>query len=653
VNGFDTLPRSPRLADVVDRLIRIGLNVAGLAALGSSLLLLVISPAERHLLDWLVMAICTAIWLGGYLTHSLKQRAVVSATSLGLLLVAPVLVSGLERPFGAPAFVNTINVAFAAIFSAVIALDVFAASIGLLSITISVALVVQIAPPIAALSPNSIVNWLGVTYCLIVGLGLILTRSQWHGYAHSADRKYEALRELEVEERRAREVNTARAAVDRRVHETILNTLAGISFGVAEEHRNTAIAACRHDLAQLDRGMPQRDSLEAQAVIAEAVTAASRGALECHVMLHASPSLLPETATGLRDVIVECLRNVSRHSGSNLAWIECSSTDQEVLVTVTDRGNGINPAKPDRFGVPYAVHEAMLGIGGSATFTSDPTVGTTVSLRAPLVQPKDVPSPPDVATVLDVSRLGRIGLLGGNLVLVISAIPLTRPLGIAWLSMALALILLLVNLTLALTWTSRWRIPLAVISISISAGILLAAALTSPECLVAPQVGSLAGFVCGSVSALAFFAPRRPAGRAVMISVPFIAGTILVTELPRSCQSGTLVSVLVATAYFVALWYLLRWSETQFVKERNEAAETSMRILESRLTAERAAAEISRWDYLSVGARDLLTAIVTGALDPCSEEARVLADGEANLIRHQLGRVPTASTADGLRVALE
>jgi signal transduction histidine kinase len=83
----------------------------------------------------------------------------------------------------------------------------------------------------------------------------------------------------------------------------------------------------------------------------------------------------------------ELLMNVVKHAGASRAWLELSTREQELLITVADDGRGFDPEEMERehafsFGL-YSIKERLLGLGGRMQIASEPGRGSRVSLSAP------------------------------------------------------------------------------------------------------------------------------------------------------------------------------------------------------------------------------------------------------------------------------
>jgi signal transduction histidine kinase len=100
-----------------------------------------------------------------------------------------------------------------------------------------------------------------------------------------------------------------------------------------------------------------------------------------------------ETETAVFRTVQECLTNIHRHSGSPVAQIVLSRSEDEVQLKVHDSGRGIPTEKLNEIasaGTPgvgiRGMRERMRQLGGSLEIQSDEK-GTTVEARLPVTSP--------------------------------------------------------------------------------------------------------------------------------------------------------------------------------------------------------------------------------------------------------------------------
>jgi signal transduction histidine kinase len=92
----------------------------------------------------------------------------------------------------------------------------------------------------------------------------------------------------------------------------------------------------------------------------------------------------------------EALENVHRHAPSSRVELTARQENGTVLVEVVDDGPGVpvelieQREREGHFGL-LGMRERMAGVGGSCTFSSAPSAGTTVALAAPRTDPHLLP----------------------------------------------------------------------------------------------------------------------------------------------------------------------------------------------------------------------------------------------------------------------
>jgi signal transduction histidine kinase len=94
-----------------------------------------------------------------------------------------------------------------------------------------------------------------------------------------------------------------------------------------------------------------------------------------------------ETGTALYRIAQEALRNVAKHAGETPVSVDLEAVGGELLLTVSDSGNGfIDSANKVGLGLTSMRERAYLA-GGVFSVVSAPGKGTTVKVRIPFPQP--------------------------------------------------------------------------------------------------------------------------------------------------------------------------------------------------------------------------------------------------------------------------
>ncbi|WP_068398707.1 MacS family sensor histidine kinase [Kribbia dieselivorans] len=204
-----------------------------------------------------------------------------------------------------------------------------------------------------------------------------------------------------------RERMAERERLNRVVHDGVLQTLAyihrrGLQIGgeaaelgelAAEQERG--LRALMVTSPALDRRPAQasgtaRQKSEQRDVGADLMAlAADRDRVE--VVRPAGAVALPaHEATELRAAVAACLDNVEVHAGPQArAWVLVEDLGDEVVVTVRDDGVGLEEgrlaeaAEAGRLGAASSIRGRIEDLGGSASWTTTPGRGCTVTLTVP------------------------------------------------------------------------------------------------------------------------------------------------------------------------------------------------------------------------------------------------------------------------------
>ena len=100
--------------------------------------------------------------------------------------------------------------------------------------------------------------------------------------------------------------------------------------------------------------------------------------------------LSPEAETSVYRIAQEGLNNVVKHSHATEASIEIKKSETQLVISVQDNGNGVpRPSPKDNgnsargFGLA-GIAERVRVLGGSLAIDSEPSRGTTITVRLEL-----------------------------------------------------------------------------------------------------------------------------------------------------------------------------------------------------------------------------------------------------------------------------
>ena len=97
-------------------------------------------------------------------------------------------------------------------------------------------------------------------------------------------------------------------------------------------------------------------------------------------------------------IVQEALNNVRKHADATLVRVHAERQDGHLVLTVSDNGQGFDPAAPriGGYGLQGMTERADL-IGATVQVTSAPQDGTTVSVEVPLEREPEPVRGPDAA----------------------------------------------------------------------------------------------------------------------------------------------------------------------------------------------------------------------------------------------------------------
>ena len=587
---------------------------------------------ESTLRDWVAWAIPLVLWLTGLAARSRSSRAVIQSSAGFLLVLTTYFDPGSDR------WISITTICFAVIVGAVFNLSTRGAAVVVLTATVlDFATAWGVDSPRALFGVVQLVPWAGGALQLLAGGGLLLAWHSWMRNVTLADDEFDSIKRAIESDQQASAAREGTEAVARRIHETILNTLAAISMGVEPGREAEAQGACRRDLEQMNRDVRRLDSCELREVIDTAVATIQLSRLTCSVTVQGDRRVEAQIANAIHDAVVEALRNVERHSGQLEAQVEVR-VDRAITITISDAGRGPAPTASERFGLRNSLRSNMASIGGRAHMEKNDRGGTTVTLQSPtdIDRGMAIPTFP-ILGAADATLVGRLGATGTNLFMllilapVLAAMPNPIPLAIS----TLAFIGLVVLLVFA--WQTPLRPLLNWCGIALISLPFVVAAWEPLTCSASPALQALIAGASGG-AALLILVANRPLYRRVLILLLAVAGPLVATvRLPEECRLEPGLTVGVNAVYVAAIVSVLTWIDLRFEVRRAQAQNAWQAFVENQAASEREEAIARGWNLIGPGARDLLEGIADGSMSLGDPEARTKAAAEASTIRSALG----------------
>jgi len=630
--SFTVLER-PSLASVVQTAGRVALVAAGGVIFLPPAVFLALSSTPQ-LRDWVALLIPFTVWLAGAMPAFRSVRPVVQ-TSAGFLLVLMAFVV-----VDAGSWISVTTTCFAIIVAAVFNLSTRSAALVVVIATVlDTAFAYTQGDDRVLFGVVLLEPWAGGLLQLLAGGGLLLAWHSWMRNIAVADAEFESIRQSAEIDQPASAARAGAEAVARRIHETILNTLAAIAMGVDQENRDGAANACRRDLEQMERNLRQlpATSLSELVDIARATIQPSR--LICDVSISGDQVIDATITNALHDALVEALRNVERHSGVTHASIEITVTDV-ITIHVSDEGRGPSATDAERFGLRNAIRSNIASISGTAELVRNARGGTTVILTVPTNRSEKplLPSFP-ILGAADTTRIGRLGAAGTNIFMLAILVPVARDLPLPTPVVIATIGYVAVILALVFLWGSAARPWLNWLGIGLLIGPFLATSWVELPCGSSPAIqGLITGMSGGGV--LLLLVANAALYRRLLIYFLAIAGPIAITlRLPTTCNSEAALTTTIQVIYIGAIIAVLTWIDRRFEVRRNQAQQTWQETLAENTVAEHQSAVARGWTNIGSNARDLLEGVADRTLDASDPKVRSSAAAEGAAIRSKLGLV--------------
>ena len=625
--------------------MRVGVAIfTGVVAFAPSLLYFVVSRANVTWLLVLEWAIPFGLWLLAW--RSGPRRAVLLPLPIAVFMAAVVA-------FPVPSGFTWTRLAGIALALAVTA----AAMSGLkwtlawsaYAVTLLTVDYLRSVPHAGHLSSSTLDVASTVLGILVIPAAMAVVSRQWNNACEEADAASEASRQREAQALAAERAEAAREAVDRRIHETVLNTLATIAR--ARTSSKAARIQCAEDLRALD-------SLEAAAP--RSVQGLLARALERHPVPTPTVTVVAGDVAFQDDDLAsvafvalgEVLRNVNRHARASRTVIRVRVPRDHVTFTIADDGVGMNDTALRRFGMRRALIESVESSGGSVEVHSEPGAGTTVKITMPLAKRRSV-RPPSATSSIDVLlrpasvRVAMASVIViGLMLLVPTAQVFTNPilLGASYLAFACVVI------AVTLRWQVRGIATLAWVSLGVMVATQAIAGWGVQGCVSAGGLHQVV-FTTAAAMLLPPLALRRRPWTFAMVALVVLSTVLTPWVLPQDCRIEALVPAIETSLWVVALVGIISVLSRAFDRSSLALAVRWQEIADADARRYAIHAADQRWRSVDSRTRDLLVSVADGTSSPDEPGVRSAAMRLEARIRSLLETSKIRSP--GLRACLE
>lgn len=416
------------------------------------------------------------------------------------------------------------------------------------------------------------------------------------------DRIAESMETLKARDAIMRALAEEHSSQRRRLHETVLNTLATLvrkNTGKTE----TLLNRLRSEIAEARfyQGLVAPTSMSA--IIGSVVPTLAPGDPSVEIKEGEDVLLPQKIARDVRDAMAELILNAVRHSGGSHVHISWERQQKSLIIRVKDDGIGLSQKSSKGLGLGQILPEILADRRARMNISTGEGTGTAIELVVPLEQEEDQPAiahtpPHSLFEMFD--SVGRILLAAPALAVAGLSWWLVRPYSPK--PILMALLLIHVVSVLVASMNPRRRGAWTLIVVGLFAG-LLTVLLISNNANACQNIGQLrwaANFLCSTTSIGAvFYVPRRL--RLIFMALTIVSLYLMGFILPKSCSSALLTPASALLGFFLVLLTLWRqsnrWRASLRVSKARSAALTRRRI-ERKIDADRAEQWFSAMDYL-------------------------------------------------------
>jgi signal transduction histidine kinase len=478
---------------------------------------------------------------------------------------------------------------------------------------------------------NTLNSWIAPLWLVILGSFVGFAFHRLEVTVLREDRISESMEMLKARDAIARALSEEHASQQRRLHETVLNTL-GTLVRTGSGPTTPLVTRLSHEIAEA-RDFEGIEAPSTMAAIVDSVIMAA-GDSDLHIGVVGGDDILLSqiVARDVRDALAELIRNAIKHSGGSQVLISWQVSERNLLIKLSDNGVGIPEKVAKGLGLGQILPEILRDRGASMNISSNSGGGTRFDLKIPLDVEEDRPAVNELpySILQEFDSVGRlllaapalsVGVLGWWLISPYQLKPLLA-----------ALLFLHVSTVLTASINPRAKSAWVLIACGLGSGltVILLIAINIHTCADISQLRWAANFLYVSTSlGLAFYAPGSL--RPFLIVTSVIGLFAMSLFLPGACASALFTPAIALLALFlviVTMWRQSnRWRASVRLSE-SRSSEMTRRRIERRLSAYRADQWFSALDYLDRFAKAAVTGtLVQSALQQRAhiEEARLRA----------------------------
>jgi len=479
-------------------------------------------------------------------------------------------------------------------------------------------------------------GWLAPLWLLLLGLLVAHSFRRLDVAMAEADRMNESLEALNAREALARALHEERSLQQRRLHETVLNTLASLVRKGAESVQPT-IYRLRDEIAEA-RAI---EGLNRPASMFTIVRSAlpTIGELDPRIdVIEGEDVLLPRLiARDVRDALAELIRNAIKHSRGTRISISWEVSRARLLIKVADDGVGMANPKSTGLGLGRILPEILRDLSAHMSLRSDSHSGTEVSLTVPLEIPEIETSVevPRRALMAELDSAGRVVLFAPAISAAIAGWWLIQPFE----PKPLLTALLAGHVLSVVAAAANLRAPRAwiLMAVGLSTGLAILGLISfnATSCTYVSHLQWIANFLCNTTTlGLFFYGPRRL--RAIIIPGTTLALLLIGLHLPKGCGNPLLAPAmaLLGLAILVfALWQQGKYWTSSVVRGQLRRDELTRRRIEQRVNAYRSSQWFTALGYLDRFVDD----VESGVLAESRMQTRAHIEEQRLRARIQLG----------------